>query len=349
MLEDSADEFEIGNVDCTLPSPNNKYCESWFTEKKEYKKCWLELVQNSDNSGYTYVTACCGDDGYKNEPCCKTICPVSYYNAYQPQVEDIRCNCTTESENKEYCADWYCELVTLYDPYGNDKPVQHEWYTCTSSEDGKYCSAWTGKIESIEEFELAACSCQVAGTDSSYCDKWTCYEKGTDYWWPNLLWILFPILLGSLTFMMPLIGGWGVFVHAGFWLCHVVWSGSLIVIGIWKAGLVVMFISILPLYVIPSLWILVYNVRVYNWNTILDSSLNNRTGMTASRRVTTNRGGVLGRRDVPDGLQAAVTVGDVELAAGILVEVTLEDLKGYVDVVAYERLHSTILDSDDID
>eukprot|EP01031_Cornospumella_fuschlensis_P025826 gene25826-31190_t len=335
VLEDSADEFEVGNVNCTLPSANNKYCSSWFTEKKEYKKCWLVLVQNTDDAGYTYATACCGFDGYNNEPCCQTICPASFYNANVPQIEQIHCNCTAESANREYCADWYCELDTIYDPYGNNQPIQHEWYTCTtSSASDKYCSAWTGNIDSTEEFEVATCSCQDGGAGDSYCANWICFEKGTDYWWPNLLWILFSILMGGLTFAVPIIGGWTVFVHPIFWLGHFIWAGSFIFIGIWKAGIVVLIISIQPLFVIPGLWILVYNVRLHDWNKFWYNSLHqNRVDNVGRGNAPPYENERRGRVNYYDDVQTAVVAaegGDVELAAATLVEVSLGDLKkGY--------------------
>lgn len=334
VLEGSVDEFEIGNVNCTSPSANKKYCNSWFTEKKEYKKCWLYLVHDSDNGGYTYGTACCGDVGYGHEPCCQTICPVSFYNARVPQVEDIHCNCTTESENGEYCANWYCELDTVYDPYGQDQPVQHEWYTCTSSPDDKYCSTWTGKIDSKEEFEVASCSCQESSADGSYCANWICFEKGSDYWWPNLLWILFSIILGSLTFMIAFIGGWGVFVHPAFWFGHFIWAGGFLVIGIWKAGLVVMIISIQPLFVIPALVILVHNLRIYDWSRVWYVGLNN-LGDAATPAAVNGLG--WRRGGVPTALVIVQDVQDVELAAATLVEISMTDLKkGYVDVAQHE-------------
>jgi hypothetical protein len=47
--------------------------------------------------------------------------------------------------------------------------------------EGKYCSHWFGNIESVEEFELAKCVCLEESAAGNYCQRWTCFEKGTDF------------------------------------------------------------------------------------------------------------------------------------------------------------------------
>ncbi len=61
------------------------------------------------------------------------------------------------------------------------------------------CDSWTGDINSIEEFEVSACSCSDAS-----CSQWTCFEKGLHYYDSKLGWIAFGLLLGTAGFIATL-------------------------------------------------------------------------------------------------------------------------------------------------
>ena len=46
---------------------------------------------------------------------------------------------------------------------------------------------------------MATCECLDEDSESaSFCHKWTCYETGYDYFFPNFLWILLPVSVCGL-------------------------------------------------------------------------------------------------------------------------------------------------------
>lgn len=88
-------------------------------------------------------------------------------------------------------------------------------------------------------------------------------EKGIDYWYPNPLWILLVVLLGGISnlvffFVIP----WHRVVtdrmectiyFAVAHLSNVIWGGGFFIIGVWKAGMVVIITTGPLLFGIPLL------------------------------------------------------------------------------------------------
>lgn len=82
---------------------------------------------------------------------------------------------------------------------------EYERYQCLIlSANGRYCRRWIGETDSEEEFEISTCEClddiDSDSIDSSahYCQKWTCYEAGYHYFYPNLIWVLLPVSVCGL-------------------------------------------------------------------------------------------------------------------------------------------------------
>ncbi len=198
-----------------------------------------------------YTNYCCNKDT-QTLPCCQNLCSVSFYNNPQIQYERSTCTCKKESDNGRFCYQWYCEEQTIYSMTDttSDQPIEKEWYTCkTNNLEDTYCPSWDGDIDSTEEFEVATCQCD-ATNGQSYCNNWTCLEKGYDYWWPNSLWNLLSGLLGGLPLLLLLIHL--PLVHSVyFWIGYIIWSAGFILIGVWKAGVEVVLISGSCLYLLP--------------------------------------------------------------------------------------------------
>ena len=73
------------------------------------------------------------------------------------------------------------------------------------SSNEEYCRKWIGNIDSQEEFEISTCECNDDNDDQQplllhYCPSWTCYEAGYDYFYPNYIWVLLPILICGSCF-----------------------------------------------------------------------------------------------------------------------------------------------------
>jgi hypothetical protein len=264
-LENSLDEFEIGKTTCLVESANGNYCQEWESTASEYKKCWIEYYPpTSDDNGIRPF--CCDSSSSQALSCCQSLCPVGFYNNPQTQYEKSTCSCQAESKNGLYCSVWYCAEQTVFSlsAIHSDQPIEHEWYTCSDVNEAtslnSYCSAWDGDIDSREEFEVATCACQTSSANNAYCVNWFCFEKGYDYWWPNLLWALLSSILGGLPlFVIALESKW--FCSVYFWVPYFVWSGGFIVIGVWMAGFGVALISAAVLYMFPwMIWLAVHGV-----------------------------------------------------------------------------------------
>lgn len=243
-----------------------KYCPYWRTVKKEYKKCFYDWVSSQEN-GMVWSEICCNKDNRYVYTCCDQSCSAEYYNARFPQVEKEDCFCLEAAANGNYCRRWNCTNIDVYNEYlltevPNSHPDQ-KYYECTAeSPDGQYCANWEGQSESVEEFEVSKCFCKTHGT---YCFTWDCLEKGVDFWWPNLLWILLSSLLGGLG-QVPALLLVGSMAKTGFLLaiyiyyaCMLIWGGGFIVIGVWKCGILALIVTgtqifILPLYFFYVLW-----------------------------------------------------------------------------------------------
>ena len=263
-LEHSTDEFEIGNATCTEESTNNQYCQSWYISQLEYKRCWKELDLGSNSQS---IILCCNEDN-KGNYCCQNACSPSFYDAYEPTPEFTECYCEVPSSTGRFCLQWHCEEYNDID-WTFSTGREFETYTCleyggggapfstTDDANSTYCQRWKGEVDSISQFELSRCNCTRESANGQYCMVWQCDEKGGYYWWPNTLWILFTCLLGGVA---PLVlirwmcldwtrcntkpdQLWHMtgrsFLVFFFWIC------PFAIIGIWKAGLIVLLFCLL--------------------------------------------------------------------------------------------------------
>lgn len=257
--ENSIDEFELGTATCDEESTNGNYCQTWSIAQTEYKKCWLVWDEGDDDSSAGYVTTCCSKSN-NSHGCCQSLCSPSFYNAREVQYEYADCHCLTPSDNGEYCSQWYCEEYA-YASMTFDQGREQEKYQCNlPSPNALYCSRWSGDIDSREEFEMSDCRCSAEETVSpagNYCAVWFCQENGVDYWWPNTLWNLFSGIMGLPVVVLTMVFAQealeSVIVLATVLLFWVVWGGSFVVIGVWKAGVSVLVCAGLVLYSLSAL------------------------------------------------------------------------------------------------
>lgn len=167
--EENHAEWEMGECECTEASTNGKYCKKWECEQEEYNKCgqseWC-VVRHEDpelnSDEYCLWCAYYDEDGYYHE-----------YQIYV-ELERASCECRAESDNGNYCKEWYC-LETGH--YGD---TEDELYWCfTESEDGSHCSTYRALVDGVEEFEFAKCKCdETYSSPIRGCRKWSCFEKG---------------------------------------------------------------------------------------------------------------------------------------------------------------------------
>jgi hypothetical protein len=294
---DSVDELEVGQGECTVASANGEYCKKWREVTKEYKKCWWSQYI-TDDGGSTMGEVCCSEDNKHLYPCCTQACDPSTYDTRPPEIETATCQCVQAAEEDLYCHKWTCEETSELSFLVDYDATEYETYTCVSSRPtdatnrgatslgwdelseawggldhlkdgpvaadelggGRYCSHWSGDIESVEEFELARCGCLEESAGGNFCLRWACLEKGTDFWWPNLNWLAFSVVMVALGQVL----GASIFscneittsTHVkvlSYVLICVIWGGSFTVIGVWKCGLICVFVYLFQCFLLPLL------------------------------------------------------------------------------------------------
>eukprot|EP00466_Bigelowiella_natans_P003301 jgi/Bigna1/80550/fgenesh1_pg.72_\ len=157
-----------------------------------------------------------------------------------------RCWYTPESEY-EY-ADAYCQKVssTGYCEYWTQEEYdehnhafrEYEEYTCLqASANNQYCQKWKGNIDSEEEFEFSECKCDTEHSSTMFCNNWSCYEKGQDYFFPNLLWSLLDVIIGVLPGIIMLAALGDCCVFAIIFSSWFIWSSGFLILTTWLSGI----------------------------------------------------------------------------------------------------------------
>ena len=292
--ENNLTEFELGEATCTDESKNGAYCDKWNIKQNEYEKCWIDIVtyERCDDDGHCETVTesieyCCSDDGSSDGiECCEDVCDVDFYSSNGKHSEFAYCECRREANNGLFCAEWYCEETD------NSDKFEEETYTCLKSggpnspsnvsaavssvsldeDNGYYCAKWIGSIDSVPEFEMSKCGCTKPSPDELYCSEWECDERGVDYWWPNMLWCLLSGIVGDgpilalmvLTARKLIYGAPASYsysdVNTSAWLIGAAvlfWAGGVTMIGVWLAGLGVLFLTYVPLvavYILVHVW-----------------------------------------------------------------------------------------------
>ncbi|GAB5364845.1 hypothetical protein AAMO2058_001005300 [Amorphochlora amoebiformis] len=269
-IEDSADEYEFGRCNCTeerLHAPTGRfYCYKWHCKQRETKKC----AADEHSIPSDYPTKCCYSCRDSNDN--NHLASECYENSatgrrcwYTPhsEYEFSDATCLKVDETAGFCAFWTQEEYDEHDIAFRE----YEKYTCKAT-DGFLCSRWDGDIDSEEEFEFSECECKVTSSNGKYCDRWECFEKGQDYFFPNLLWSILSIILGTfggvgLVFlfycfcdgeaMWYWVGGVVGFLNMCGFLILCVWLGGLGVFAIhWAVTGGFLISGIFCLYVVSS-------------------------------------------------------------------------------------------------
>eukprot|EP00968_Pinguiococcus_pyrenoidosus_P018339 scaffold1883_cov261-Pinguiococcus_pyrenoidosus.AAC.35 len=134
-----------------------------------------------------------------------------------------------------FCPTWHQEEYDEHDYHFRE----YEDYTCTAiAANGRYCEKWSGDIDSEEEFEFTDCTCDTESVDGAFCMAWTCYEEGMDYFFPNLLWSLLVVILGTPIAVVPFVLAHegDVDAAAGIGCLALIWTGGFCVLVVWLGG-----------------------------------------------------------------------------------------------------------------
>jgi len=237
-IEDSADEYEYGTCTCrttrTHAATGREYCYHWHCQQRESDKC----KDNEHPVPTLYPTKCCFACEDRND---------RYHYASECWDDGYsRCWYTPELEY-EY-ADAYCQKVssTGYCEYWTQEEYdehnhafrEYEEYTCLqASANNQYCQKWKGNIDSEEEFEFSECKCDTEHSSTMFCNNWSCYEKGQDYFFPNLLWSLLDVIIGVLPGIIMLAALGDCCVFAIIFSSWFIWSSGFLILTTWLSGI----------------------------------------------------------------------------------------------------------------
>lgn len=108
------------------------------------------------------------DDSYCSEwTCCSTD---------SCSIDAVYCQCDAENGSGLFCDSWSCSQID------SKESAEYEQYTCLETSDsGKYCDAWNGKITASEEIEVVACRCLKGLNGDHACPSWECKELGLSH------------------------------------------------------------------------------------------------------------------------------------------------------------------------
>jgi hypothetical protein len=165
------------------------------------------------------------------------------------------CVCDEPSANGLYCHKWGCDEL-------EDK--MSSLFTCsdpnTAESTSAYCSHWSGQAEWAEKFSLSDCACGLHSSSGAFCDSWICLTKETDYWAPDLSWLWFTVFVCALPQVAVLFLQYRDGVNASknvtrvfmvYLLGMVLFAVPLIVAGVLNAGLVVLLVCGVQVFVLP--------------------------------------------------------------------------------------------------
>lgn len=242
--ENSPDEAEFGECTCAETSINGRYCQRWNCEQEEFDKCdygeWCTSCHPTLGCNYCYRCRGTDSDGY------------SYSYRVIPEEERSDCHCIQASTNGNYCDTWYCYE---YSPQGHGPPEDEYYYCREEDATGNFCSEWDGLIDGAEEFEFSQCSCTQTHS-SGICGNWRCYEKGMNYFYPNLFWSLLSTIFGAPAALYLTAvaldevnqmndSGMSFFCRwTGAIIIYIVWAGGWTILCVWLGGLNVLVITL---------------------------------------------------------------------------------------------------------
>jgi hypothetical protein len=194
-FEDSADEWETGSCACTstelLDATGEPltYCQEWRCEQKEISKC----DGNEPNDWPYFCYECDEDDCWQVGP---TI-----------EIEFSHCMCDLASVEttsgfggipRQQCTAWHC---TEGNEHSGGQAAESEAYYAHERNGVGTVTTWSGRMDSIEEFERAECHCSQMTPDESCCVHWECVERGLHYHYP------YPLAIIPHVYLMPIFVG----------------------------------------------------------------------------------------------------------------------------------------------
>lgn len=207
-VEESADEYELG--DCECQEDNGAHCTRWTCRQRETKKC---------KGGYTgypsqrFPTSCTRHCNRRSRRATENPRVVRssrrrrrsggggddcHDHTYEPETEWENSEAVCVQSDGFRCQAWTQEEWDDHDIAFRE----YEFYKLNADN-----VTWYGNIDSEDEFEFARCRCDNV-TTSDWCHNWSCYEKGQDYFFPNLAWSILGLALGWVGLMLVLCIGW---------------------------------------------------------------------------------------------------------------------------------------------
>jgi hypothetical protein len=175
-IEESADEYELGECECQEDDGSNSFCNQWTCRQRETKKCAAGYIGYPSQRFPTSCTRSCDDDDDCSD------------HTYEPETEYENTEGECVKADSRRCRVWKQE------EYDDFNLAFREYEDYVLAEDNR---SWLGNIDSQEEFEFSRCICHNMTRDE-WCHNWSCFEKGHDYFLPNLLWSLFGVLIGYI-------------------------------------------------------------------------------------------------------------------------------------------------------
>ena len=200
-FEDSADEWEKGSCVCTSSALLDTtgrpltYCHEWRCEQQEISKC-----DGNEPEDWPYTCYECDEDE------CWVVGPTV-------DTEISHCVCDLASVettsfggiSRQQCTSWHC---TEGDEHSGGQAAESEAYYGHTRNHLGTVTSWSGRTDSIEEFERAECQCTDRNTgqpdvapDGSCCTQWFCHERGLRYHYP------YPLAIIPHIFLLPVFAG----------------------------------------------------------------------------------------------------------------------------------------------
>eukprot|EP00386_Alphamonas_edax_P004929 GDKI01015492.1.p1 GENE.GDKI01015492.1~~GDKI01015492.1.p1 ORF type:complete len:362 (+),score=57.30 GDKI01015492.1:78-1088(+) len=224
------------NECCWVKCLNEKFCRSCDC----HKKCESREVKRTRQS------CVCKQTNPEGEFCVRWECQV-YEKTDTNEIDTSNVleyhthMCATDSHGAHYPVEY---TYTFY-PSGidtmTDTLVKKQTHFPTSTKTA-YCTEWYGFVEAKWKFELQKCTCTKASVTDTFCDTYTCDEKGGAYYHPNLdytsLVALVSIPIWALLFLpfKPTNMGAKQALFAG--VCAFLVSAGTLLIAVWQTGVI---------------------------------------------------------------------------------------------------------------
>ena len=147
----------------------------------------------------------CDDDGdcWEVQGDCWISGPVVEAEEAWCFCDEVSTTWLADGTTRESCAAWHCEEGG--DQSGR-KAAEEEHYVAHDKNHLGAVMTWSGRTDSVEEFERSECTCEMS-SPRMFCMSWYCFEKGLHYVYPYPFSVLAHICCTPLM-MAVVLAGW---------------------------------------------------------------------------------------------------------------------------------------------